>query len=49
MNKHILYNRDIPLYDEYDVVVCGAGPSGCAAALAAGREGLRTLLVEGMG
>jgi len=45
----ISYRKDLPLADAYDVVVCGGGPSGCAAALAARREGLKTLLVEGMG
>jgi len=30
----------------YEVVVCGGGPSGCAAALAAKRSGLSVLLVE---
>ena len=49
MNKHILYKRNVQLYDGYDVVVCGGGPSGCAAALASAREGLKTLLIEGMG
>lgn len=34
---------------KYDVVVCGGGPSGCAAALAAARSGLRCLVVECMG
>ena len=29
-----------------DVVVCGAGPAGCAAAIAAKRSGLSVLLVE---
>ena len=30
----------------YDVVVCGGGPAGCAAAIAARRSGLNVLLVE---
>jgi len=46
---NIQYKNNIPVKNEYDVVVCGGGPSGCAAALAAQREGLKTLLVEGMG
>ena len=33
----------------YDVVVCGGGPSGCAAAIAARRSGLSVLLVEARG
>src|SRR5690625_2294821 len=45
----IKYSNDIPIYETYDVVVCGGGPSGCAAALSASREGLKTLLIEGMG
>lgn len=35
-----------PVMDEYDVVVVGAGPSGCGAALALGRSGMKTLLIE---
>ena len=31
---------------EYDVVVVGAGPAGCAAALSARRNGAKTLLIE---
>ena len=48
-NNQINYVQNIPVYGEYDVVVCGGGPSGCTAALASKREGLKTLLIEGMG
>lgn len=33
----------------YNVIVCGGGPSGAAAAIAAGRAGARVLLVERYG
>jgi len=38
--------RDIPVFDEVDVLVAGGGISGCAAALAAARAGAKTILVE---
>ncbi len=38
--------RDIPIADEVDVVVCGAGPAGVAAALSAARAGAKTRLIE---
>jgi len=38
--------RDLPVLGEYDVVVCGGGPAGCAAGVASARRGARTLLVE---
>ncbi len=31
---------------EFDVVICGAGPAGCTAALALGRSGLKVALLE---
>jgi len=36
----------IPVWGEYDVVVVGSGPSGHAAAIAAARAGMNTLLIE---
>mgnify|MGYP001812895777 FL=1 len=38
--------RTAPGDDEYDLVIVGAGPGGLAAAVYAGSEGLRTLVVE---
>ena len=31
---------------EYEVIVFGGGPSGCAAAISSAREGAKTLLIE---
>lgn len=47
--KTIEYNRSISVVDSYDVVVCGGGPAGFIAAIAAAREGARTALIERYG
>ena len=36
----------IPILDRYDIVVAGGGPAGFAAALEAGRNGARTLIID---
>lgn len=42
-------SEDIPFTGEYDVVVCGGGPTGCTAALSAARQGLKVLILETQG
>lgn len=41
--------RELLVKGNYDVIVCGSGPSGMAAAVAAGRLGMRVLLIEALG
>ena len=41
--------RDVPVFDEFDIVVLGGGPAGISAAAAAARNGARVLLVERYG
>ena len=41
--------REVPVIGRYDVIVCGGGPSGTTAALAARRAGLSVLVIEGQG
>ncbi len=38
--------RNLPVTDEVDVIVCGAGPAGVAAAISAARTGARVRLFE---
>lgn len=49
MNKFMLPQREIPLDDKWDVIVVGGGPAGCTSAIAAAREGAKTLLIEATG
>jgi glycine/D-amino acid oxidase-like deaminating enzyme len=43
------FRRELPVHKPYDVIVCGGGPSGTAAAVTAARAGAKVLLVEGQG
>lgn len=49
MAQYEMPSRRLPLDDSWDVIVVGGGPSGCTAAIAAAREGARTLLIEATG
>ena len=42
-------SRQVPIVAEADVVVCGGGPGGFSAAIAAARHGARTVLIERYG
>ncbi len=41
--------RETPVAGRYEVIVVGGGPAGIGAALAAGRQGKRTLIIEQYG
>ncbi len=47
--RAIKYVKELEIKGSYDLVVCGGGPSGIPAALAARRAGLSVLLIEGTG
>lgn len=42
-------SREVPVEGEYDIIVCGGGPAGLMAAVAAARNGAKTLLIERYG
>ena len=43
------YTKDVILHSSWDVIVCGAGPSGIAAAVTASRLGRKVMLLERYG
>lgn len=45
----MLYSANITSTKEYDVIVAGSGPAGIGAAVAAGRNGAKTLIIESLG
>ena len=44
--EHITYSKTLAVKKTYDVIVCGGGVSGVAAAVSAAQNGLSTLLLE---
>jgi hypothetical protein len=44
--KEIAYSKSIPVKKQYDVIVCGGGVAGVAAAVSSAQNGLSTLLLE---
>lgn len=47
--KFVELNQSAPVVGEYDVVVCGGGPAGFIAAVAAARSGAKTAIIEQLG
>lgn len=47
--KTITYSKTISVAEKYDVVVCGGGPAGIGAAVAAAERGAKTALIERLG
>lgn len=47
--KYTVQETQLPVVEGYDVIVVGSGPSGIAAAVTAGRNGAKVLLIEAQG
>lgn len=47
--KEVAFSKPAKLAGVYDVVVCGGGPSGLIAALAAAKQGAKTAIIERFG
>ena len=45
----ISYTKEIAVKKSYDIIVCGAGPAGICAAVAAARQGAKVALIERYG
>ena len=46
MRKFIEKEKELPIIAETDVLVCGGGPAGVGAAIAAARQGVSTMIIE---
>ncbi|MFW5868056.1 MAG: FAD-dependent oxidoreductase [Armatimonadota bacterium] len=44
--ESVSVEEQVPVAGDWDVIVCGGGPAGAAAAIAAGRRGRSVLLIE---
>ncbi|MCQ2115864.1 MAG: FAD-dependent oxidoreductase [Bacteroidales bacterium] len=49
MSKTVSIEKSVPVAGSYDVVVCGGGPTGFIAAIAAARQGAKVALIEQYG
>lgn len=49
MSKTVSIEKSVPVVGSYDVVVCGGGPTGFIAAIAAARQGAKVALIEQYG
>lgn len=45
----MIFNKDLQVKHKYDLVICGGGMTGFAAAVSAARRGLKTCLIDKMG